>query len=183
MKDEDVKIGMKVVPHSKTGGCESSDPYIGKPQGRKQGYLFVTRKFTFANLWVLAVTNSGVGNLYNASDFEPYEEKMSGKYRETYKTAQELWQALQEGKKVCTIEKRELAGSTHEIIYQYLSTNGNNFIIAKLGRKYPIESSYGITLQDLVKYTWTEYIESVEELTLEEVEEKLGHRIKIVDGK
>ncbi len=74
MKDEDVKIGMKVVPHDKTAGVMwtgSISPSWERAKAKGQPYLFV--KEFLDNAWVLSDDKDG-GGFFNASDFEPYED-------------------------------------------------------------------------------------------------------------
>lgn len=85
MKHEDVKIGMKVVPHSKTDSgtvefLENSS--IWKlAKSNNQSFLYVV-DFSIENYsWVLNSDDTTAWttheNLFNASDFEPYiEEKV-----------------------------------------------------------------------------------------------------------
>lgn len=79
MKNEDVKIGMKVVPHDKTAtgwGNLSSSGHWKAAQEKGQPFLFVssqcTNAFDKAPVWVLGKTQDIDGDLFNASDFEPY---------------------------------------------------------------------------------------------------------------
>jgi len=79
MKDEDVKIGMKVIPHDKTAtgwGELSSSNHWKVAQETGQPFLFVLRATTNSydktTVWVLGETQGGHGDLFNASDFEPY---------------------------------------------------------------------------------------------------------------
>ena len=82
MKNEDVKIGMKVVPHDKTAtgwGNLSSSGHWKAAQEKGQPFLFVssqcTNAFDKAPVWVLGKTQDIDGDLFNASDFEPYAVK------------------------------------------------------------------------------------------------------------
>ncbi|MHB0967417.1 MAG: hypothetical protein ACYC36_13290 [Bellilinea sp.] len=85
MKHEDVKIGMKVVPHSKTvGGWSDLGKSSSWERAKKchQPYLFVNKFSTDRNsigigninAWVLSVEEGIGGDFFNASDFEPYQE-------------------------------------------------------------------------------------------------------------
>ena len=86
MKNEDVKAGMKVVPHSKTvegwGSLNECVPWKQAAE-RKQPYLFVHGFENHVNTgtgltqaWALGVEidRNGSGYFFNASDFEPYQE-------------------------------------------------------------------------------------------------------------
>ncbi len=76
MKDEDVRVGMRVIPHDKTAGM-----YRGLEQSAvwrtantiNQPYLFVVD--TYAGAWTLSENKDDrVGSEYfRASDFEPYQ--------------------------------------------------------------------------------------------------------------
>lgn len=69
MKDEDVKIGMKVVPHSKTAG---EIPFVGCQDWGGKRYVCVHNQGSH-NEWDL-ISHDGelyIG-MFNASDFEPY---------------------------------------------------------------------------------------------------------------
>lgn len=81
MKDKDVKIGMKVVPHKKTRGfvgdnrtnSDLANSYIWNyAKGVGQSFLYVTRKES--NYWVLSYDKSQgiMGDFFNASDFKPF---------------------------------------------------------------------------------------------------------------
>lgn len=73
MKDSDVKIGMKVVPHDKTVGCGLEDSVMwrgAKEAGRS--YLFVNERDD--KHWALGYKKDVNGDFFNASDFEPYQE-------------------------------------------------------------------------------------------------------------
>lgn len=76
MKFEDVKLGMKVVPHSKTAGCvDLMESTWGKAQNQNQDYLFV-RKINNNNTVLLWHTEIDLGDIFYAEDFEPYEVKV-----------------------------------------------------------------------------------------------------------
>ena len=73
MRIEDVRLGMKVVPHSKSIGID----YVGCEalqiaKERKQPYLYVAK--INDDSVVLSEDFNGIGNLYVAEDFEPYIE-------------------------------------------------------------------------------------------------------------
>jgi hypothetical protein len=85
MKHEDIKIGMKVVPHSKTAGIYLGfNNWIGYDlckDFKKDGYLIVTDFYNKFNCWILdceedteAIGYEPAGDYFNASDFEPYNE-------------------------------------------------------------------------------------------------------------
>jgi len=72
MKDKDVEIGMKVVPHSKTL-CMSLEAH-NQTAGKKD-FMYVIRQLN-AEAWVLNnKADADWGDFFKASDFEPYEEK------------------------------------------------------------------------------------------------------------
>lgn len=78
MKNEDVKIGMKVVPHSKTvrgwSGLNSSKVWRAALY-YEQPYLFVIGYKDEEECWDLSLEkDSDSGDFFNAEDFEPYEE-------------------------------------------------------------------------------------------------------------
>jgi len=74
MKDKDVRIGMKVVPHDKTvysvEGLETSNEWK-KAKAKKQRFLYITgKRYDF---YVLNTNeNDPTGDFFNVSDFEPY---------------------------------------------------------------------------------------------------------------
>ena len=77
MKDKDVKIGMKVVPHDKTShifmGLRMSYNWESA-QEVKQPFLYVA-DFD-GGYWILNINkDTPNGDYFNACDFEPYEEK------------------------------------------------------------------------------------------------------------
>jgi len=74
MKDADVKIGMKVVPHNKTAfmcGLGSSGNWQQAKRDH-QPYLFVNGHDEDG--WMLGNKIKTGGDYFNASDFEPYED-------------------------------------------------------------------------------------------------------------
>lgn len=80
MRREDVVIGMKVVPHSKTGICRTS--FINYSRGeyslpsealKENGFLFVTAIKENGN-FLLNGNLSKSGDFFLAEDFEPYVE-------------------------------------------------------------------------------------------------------------
>lgn len=81
MNAEDIKIGMKVVPHSKSyaGNFETS-AHINRAKDNGQPYLFVNA-FVPKRFYVLGFTeapnNAYYGDFYTAEDFEPYEDNES----------------------------------------------------------------------------------------------------------
>ena len=79
MKIEDVKIGMKVVPHAKTAqgwnGLENCFHW-NDVKDTDHPYLFVVGKER--NYFVLSQENEEGGNYYNASDFELYGAQDEG---------------------------------------------------------------------------------------------------------
>lgn len=92
MKNEDVKAGMKVVPHSKTvegwGSLNECVPWKQAAE-RKQPYLFVHGFENHVNTgtgltqaWALGaeIDRNGSGYFFNASDFEPYQEPTATTY-------------------------------------------------------------------------------------------------------
>lgn len=80
MKKEDVKVGMKVVPHSKTGICPTpiSSYQIGdySPPSKflkENGFLFVAVD-KGENNFLLNENLSENGDFFLAEDFEPFVE-------------------------------------------------------------------------------------------------------------
>jgi len=77
MKDEDVKIGMRVVPFQKTTWRDLSKSDAWK-KGKERGYLYVTFYDREEEAWVLDQQGkyfSYSGDFFNACDFEPYIEE------------------------------------------------------------------------------------------------------------
>jgi|WetSurMetagenome_2_1015567.scaffolds.fasta_scaffold961749_2 hypothetical protein len=81
MLDDDVVIGMKVVPHAKTAmgwePLERSQCYA-RSVTQGHGYLFVTGKLTTFRkefCWILSDTMGENGDFFNACDFEPFEKQ------------------------------------------------------------------------------------------------------------
>lgn len=73
MKIEDVRIGMKVVPNTKTAGFIKWDEFINTAEGKefkKQGFMTVAFRQDHGDYVLKAITDSFGG--FNASDFEPY---------------------------------------------------------------------------------------------------------------
>ena len=77
MQDNEVKIGMKVVPHSKTNRWSDLDEsYHWKlAKVNKQPYLYVAGYCEEEEAWRLSFYgDSDFGDYFIASDFEPYVE-------------------------------------------------------------------------------------------------------------
>ena len=77
MKDEDVKIGMKVVPHNKTTWRNLSKSNAWE-KGKERGYLYVTLYDREEESWVLDQQKEYSdcdGDFFNACDFELYAEE------------------------------------------------------------------------------------------------------------
>lgn len=79
MRLEDVKIGMKVVPHSKSVNCGLFSTFkesrqINKMKDAGQKFLYVN-KILHDNAISLATELNVSGDMFLASDFEPYIEK------------------------------------------------------------------------------------------------------------
>ncbi len=75
MKEQDVRIDMKVVPHSKTTGMEFQEcPAWNTAKYINQPYLYVIEKnFRNEGKSLLCVSKAGgLGSFYNHTDFEPY---------------------------------------------------------------------------------------------------------------
>jgi len=77
MEAKDVKIGMKVVPHSKTAGCVSWNEFracfFGSAYKEFCGDGYLTVKEQFGKGFRL-MAGSGDNADFRASDFEPYVE-------------------------------------------------------------------------------------------------------------
>ena len=77
MKDEDVKIGMKVVPHSKAVSLSLETSLIWKyAKNKGQLYLYVYAKHSN---YVYSLSYEPIPDgvdLFVASDFEPYEKSL-----------------------------------------------------------------------------------------------------------
>ena len=73
MKEQDIRIGMKVVPHDKTAGHKglkkSTTWEVAKDD--RQNYLYVRGKES--GVYILSnKENYGIAEVFNACDFEPY---------------------------------------------------------------------------------------------------------------
>jgi len=130
MKKEDVKIGMKVVPHSKTVkyyGKFEHEYYWNKIKD-SQKYLYVIREIKELNCFTLDCfdfENGGTGNFYNASDFEEYTEI------EVKQTEESLMSQFIEGKVVINLKTEESAVKFLEMchgfgIYFSVNSSGNS---------------------------------------------------------
>jgi len=80
MENQDVKLGMKVVPHSKSYARElAKSTEWSNAIKNNQGFLYVNYihpSKTHGNVFVLGanqVNSSAVGDFFIASDFEPFE--------------------------------------------------------------------------------------------------------------
>jgi hypothetical protein len=77
LKDEDIKIGMKVVPFKKTvtgweNTLDNSPTWINRKIG--QNYLYVVGWDKEYNCWLLSNNIQGSGDFFNASDLKLYKE-------------------------------------------------------------------------------------------------------------
>lgn len=76
MKIEDVKIGMKVVPHSKSIGCSlSSSREIRLAKNKNQPYLYVIDIDSDSDIVLNCNTRAVGGDYFRTSDFEVYPVK------------------------------------------------------------------------------------------------------------
>ena len=89
MKLEDIKIGMKVVPHSKYGDAYGLCWIWQAAKERNQKYLYVI-SIHEDSVSLSAKNTDTVGNYYFPSDFEPYQEP-------TMTITQEQFDNLKEG--------------------------------------------------------------------------------------
>ena len=86
MKEKNIKIGMKVVPHYKSGYSswdwwKRSDRKHAK-FFRENGYLFVSTVDLYSKEYCLSSEIDSLGDIFLASDFEPYQEKQENKQEE-----------------------------------------------------------------------------------------------------
>ena len=93
MKKEDVKIGMRVVPHDKTpegycgnatqgndwkGFCNSNNNHKEHFKFFKEnGYLYVSKIYDSGDIVCLSYDGKAAGSTFRTSDFEPYIEQPS----------------------------------------------------------------------------------------------------------
>lgn len=89
MKLEDIKIGMKVVPHSKYGDAYGLCWIWQAAKDQKQNYLYVV-KINEESVSLSFKISDKTGNYYLPSDFEPYQEP-------TMTITQEQFDNLKEG--------------------------------------------------------------------------------------
>ena len=76
MKEEDIKIGMKVVPFQKTAeewGDLSSSQVWQKARG-SQGFLYVFGLDREEDAWILSADKTNDGDFFRSEDFELYIE-------------------------------------------------------------------------------------------------------------
>jgi len=101
VKDEDVKIGMKVVPHDKSIGTPLSDSVEWKwAQQQGQPFLLVKSQSAARDCWGLAYSsNESFADTFLASDFAPYIEptKKHLTKAEWLAKCEELWNEAHEG--------------------------------------------------------------------------------------
>lgn len=82
MKLEDVKVGMKVVPHSKTvkGHCSFSACKLWSHRKHLMSPFLIVESFDAVHGFVWLSDNPSASTVavaaYNASDFEPYVEEL-----------------------------------------------------------------------------------------------------------
>jgi hypothetical protein len=76
MKLEDVKVGMKVVPHSKSVVNTLNDSCVWRNALKNKDHYLTVKCFNgIENCWVLYNSDIGFGGDYFlAEDFEPYTE-------------------------------------------------------------------------------------------------------------
>ena len=78
MIDENVKLGMKVVPHTKTpymSDLSTSVTWLAA-RAKQQPFLYVVRYERYEGWWLLNDVEYPItGDYFLASDFEPYEEQ------------------------------------------------------------------------------------------------------------
>jgi len=75
MKAADIKIGMKVVPHSKSGQPLSESLEYQRTHKAGNAYLYVSKKLMGSDTWVLNHRPDDTsGDYFHPSDFKPYED-------------------------------------------------------------------------------------------------------------
>lgn len=124
MRYEDVKIGMKVVPHSKSVGVYSRGSYM-LAQYEKKGlkFLYVTKKRD--DFCVLNVNKEpdGSGDFFLSSDFEPYIEPL--KVTKARRAGIDLFDPLDRALKNMSVEKEKANDKipeVHKIIFHGTAT-------------------------------------------------------------
>jgi len=125
MKLKDVKVGMKVVPHSKTEGYCNLDKceLYRRAKERGQPFLYVTGIDDMSDVGtvvILSDTNEklGEGNYYKAEDFEPYVESSFDIIKRKEKEIKEIEASLQK-KKAELDDFRKEVHCGHSIIKVY----------------------------------------------------------------
>jgi len=74
MKDQDVRIGMRVVPHSKSDYPLSESMEYKKAHRIGHKYLYVIKRREGESTWVLhSEKNDRTGDYFESYDFEPYD--------------------------------------------------------------------------------------------------------------
>jgi hypothetical protein len=77
MKNKNVVVGMKVVPHDKTiyGPLNSSNAWKQAIEN-KQGFLYVVEfePDRDRDAWVLSVNKNNSGDYFYSTDFSPFEK-------------------------------------------------------------------------------------------------------------
>jgi hypothetical protein len=124
MKLEDIKIGMKVVPHSKSilNSLEICGEWNNR--GKNQGFLYVSRKH--ADRISLSAQKGFEGNHYLPSDFEPYQEPNT-------MITQEEFDNLKEGD---VLVSKKCEEEDKEIIFQGKLGQIGLFLTAKSNRSW-----------------------------------------------
>ena len=75
MKDEDVRVGMRVVPHDKTAGGTGLEECLVWRLAKEIGHPYLFVDAHIGKYWRLCHTENGEDAAYfYASDFEPYED-------------------------------------------------------------------------------------------------------------
>lgn len=109
MKLEDIKIGMKVVPHSKSAGdTDFNHCFQWNTAKSRQKFLYVTDIEPKGITLHFKVNQNKAGNLYLPSDLEPYQEP-------TMTITQEQFDNLKEGD---ALVSDKCTGEDKEIIFQ-----------------------------------------------------------------
>jgi hypothetical protein len=111
-----------------------------------------------------------------------------------YKGDNEIWDAFKKGKRLCTFEKERMTnletspGFWYKKLYYFTNPQMNRYLV-KLDNDSVVDCN--MNLWEVHCESWVDYDEreqywkefNEKEMTIEEIESKLGYKIKIVANK
>ena len=188
---EKLERGTKVVPHKKSYGCVLEGCHHWK-RAKEQGFLYVlnTEKDEYGKeLYVLSSkldNNSFGGNYYLREDFTLFEEEEEKEEKLTYNDIDRILEFTADE---CRDFNAEMTSWSREDLIGKLKDNQSIVAIDISPDDTEYDPHFNLQglknlhewIGNILKYI-DEEIEKPKEMTLEEIEEVLGHKVIIKDN-